>query len=125
MILTDKALEDFNKWNYDDDFGYIDHEPTSLVVHFEYLDEFLQNTIIIEYLDSVGIYVDVGVNQITDKNTNKSNCNFDVAIFHPHHRIEEGRTLTQLNINVSRQEAIKQAILKCNIIYNESLQTRR
>lgn len=55
MILTGKCKEDFLKWNYDDDFGYIDHEPTSLVVHFDNLNENLQNNIIIEFFDSVKV----------------------------------------------------------------------
>lgn len=108
MILTGKALKDFNKWLYENDECYFTDESMQMYNH----------TLFIYWFDSVGIYIDVGVNQITDKNTNKSNCNFDVAIFHPHHRIEEGRTLTQLNINVSRQKAIEQAIVKANEIYN-------
>lgn len=99
MILTGKALEDFNKWNYDNDFGYIDHEPTSLVVHFENLDENLRNTIITDWFDSVGIYI----NTIN---------NVDGSIYC---RI---LLLDQAFYGSDRQDATKKAIEKANEIYN-------
>ena len=47
MILTGKALEDFNKW-YDESVFFVD---------LEY--DLVQYALIIEWLDSVGIYVNV------------------------------------------------------------------
>lgn len=91
------------------------------IYEFGNLDDFNElfiNALIIEWFDSVGIYIEINVNQITDKNKNIPKCNFDSAIFHVKHRSKEGRTLTQLKVNANRQEATEQAIKKANEIYN-------
>lgn len=109
MILTDKAKKEFIKWNYDNDFGYIDHEPTSLVVHFENLDENLRNTVIVDFFDSVGIYINVLLDE-----TNSKKFKYlvtDINIRHLH-------CWTQGTKKESRQEATTEAIIKANEIYN-------
>lgn len=116
MILTGKAKEDFKKWFIEEKDLYDSYEN-----ELRLMSDTCLNALIIEFFDSVGIYIEVSVNQITDKKTNKDHCNFDVAIFHLHHRTKEGRTLTQLNINVSRQKATQQAIIKANEIYNNRI----
>lgn len=116
MILTDKTLRAFNKWNYDNDFGYIDHEPTSLVVHFEDLDENLRNNIIIDFFDSVGMIINIkryvmplGEVEwyyiITGDNGSHLN----------NHVSEESRSLLDC-----RKEITKKAIIHANKIYNET-----
>lgn len=106
MILTDKTLQAFNKWNYENDFGYIDHEPTSLVVHFEDLDENLRNNIIINFFDSVGIYIEII----------KEEFSFGINI----HAGNYKKDLFSCAGYESRQEATEQAIINANKIYNET-----
>lgn len=115
MTLTGKALEDFNKWNYDDDFGYIDCEPTSLVVHFVNLDENLRNTIIIEWFDIVGIYIEIKADVYTVVGIGDK-CDFYIKI---------GKKLFYEPMYRSRKEAIEQAIIKANEIYNASFEKAR
>lgn len=107
MILIGKALEDFNKWNYDNDFGYIDHEPTSLVVHFEDLDEFLRNTIIINWFDSIGIYIEI---DLIHKEDNIKAFTFSLS-FQDYFAYCDKEF-------PSRGEAIERAIINVNKIYN-------
>lgn len=107
MILTGKCREDFNKWNYDNDFGYIDNEPTSLVVHFEDLDDNLKNTVIIEFFDNVGIIINVG-------------GVLQNGIYSFSFDIQENNTLNGIDEDglSTRQEATTEAIKKANEIYN-------
>jgi len=53
MILTGKALEAFEKWLVDNEL-------------YTRNDERLINTLIIDWLDSVGIYVSIYVQKIGD-----------------------------------------------------------
>lgn len=109
MKLTDKTLQAFNKQNYDNDFGYIDHEPTSLVVHFEDLDENLQNSIIVDFFDSVDIYIIINFIagdfdfEIKDYYTNKTECKrFYGTVYE------------------TRLDATEKAIIHANNLYNET-----
>lgn len=86
MILTGKAKEDFSyKYN---------------MSNFNEYSEVLQNALIIEFFDSVGIYI----------NTIR---NIDSTIYC---RI---LFLDQAFYGKTRQEAAEKAILKANEIYNE------
>ena len=118
MILNGKAKEDFNKWNYENDFGYIDCEPTSLVVHFENLDENLKSTIITEWFDSVGIYISTP--PYFDKKA-KYNRGFECYVSSDNSNIvfdidNDG------DVFESRNKAKIKAIIKANEIYNEKNQ---
>lgn len=114
MILNGKAKLDFKEWKVNNK-----NLSTIEVLGFNLLSEVSQNALIIEWFDSVGIFIEVSVDQITDKNKCVPNCFYSSAIFHVKHRTNEGRTLTQLNTNISRQQATEQAIIKANDIYNE------
>lgn len=108
MVLTEKCKDDFNKWNYDNDFGYIDIEPTSLVVHFENLDDNLKNTVIIDFFDSVGIYIEIECCRFNDKFGFDSGIHFD--------NYKNYCSVTDFE-NI-RKDAITKAIKKANELYN-------
>lgn len=110
MTLTGKAKEDFENWNRgieDNDYGYIDIEPTSINVGFEDLYPRFQNNIIIEWLDSVGIYIQVGAISTHGQPV------FD-------YNIQEDNTINGMNGHTfrTRHEATTEAIKQANIIYN-------
>lgn len=91
MILTGKAKEDFTKWNGDRQFD--------MMLPFEY--PVYLNALIIEWFDSVGIYVNaIGYN----KHYFQPYCN---RLLHEKYE--------------TRQEATIQAIIKANEIYNERI----
>lgn len=103
MVLTGKAKEDFYKW-------YNCREGNTLTNNdlFYYSEELIQNALIIEWFDSVGIIINIGgvlQNGIY-------NFSFD---------IQENNTLNGVDKYGfdSRQEATKHAIIKANKIYNE------
>ena len=96
MILTGKAKGDFVKWVYSEyDYKY-EHLKDFYPLH-------LLDGLIIEWFDSVGIYVDV----------NKWSLSFwRSSIYYPY--------LKSLGCGFStRQEATTEAIIKANEIYNE------
>lgn len=107
MKLTHKAKENFIKW-HKENYSYISFEK------FESEEEFnkhhkcrkvLINTLIMEWLDSVGIYVTTNYNFIQLKFTN-SVKNKDTILYRG-------------GLYTSRQEATEKAIEKANLIYNE------
>lgn len=112
MKLTDKAIEEFK------DFLHKTGKE-NLIDDFESIDIVVKNALIIEWFDSVGIYIEININQITDKKKEVPNCFFEGVIFHVKHKTKEGRTLTYANVNTSRQEATEKAIEKANLIYNK------
>lgn len=116
MILTDKALQAFNKWIYDIDYGYIDHEPTSLAVYFEDLNGDLQNSIIVDFFDSVGIIINIkryvmplGEVEWYYIITGDNGAHLN------NHVSEESRSLLDC-----RKEITTKAIIHANKIYNEN-----
>lgn len=98
MILTNKTLEHFLKWKVNNK-----KLSTIEILDFKHLSVTSQNALIIEFFDSVGIYI--GVYPAT-------NCSqylmFEISINDDWISEEE-----------NRQEATIQAIIKANQIYNE------
>jgi len=104
MLLSGKALEEFDKWYLNqirkrDDIGerYFDH---SLLNFFWNSGETMINAFVIEWLDSVGIYV-----LITCFDGDDWWCEFN--------------GLGYSILGPTRQQATEQAIIKANEIYNE------
>lgn len=97
MDLTGKAKYDFILWNAKN--NYIVSE---LAITQELLHESVINALIIEWLDSVEIYINTPMTHVTD-------C-FVIEINNSVYEEEYS----------SRQKATKQAIIKANQIYNEN-----
>lgn len=96
MILTGKAKEDFSyKYN---------------MSNFNEYSEVLQNALIIEFFDSVGICIEIDVSRFNDKYG--FDCGFYYDNFNDYIAID--------GFFNSRQEATEQAIIKANDIYNEN-----
>ena len=102
MILTGKAKEDFFKWLDNQGVNGIDISNWEFE-KFHLLSNVSQNALIIEWFDSVGIYVNAELDylHLVWFPTINNNWNFE------EHEFE------------TRQEAIKEAIKKANEIYNE------
>lgn len=102
MILNGKAEVDFIKWasyNYGEDSGDL-----------AMMREVYRNALIIEFFDSVGVYIDV---EFFRKNI-KDEPQFVSST------TDEWNGLQPLRVQFnSRQQATKQAIIKANNIYNE------
>ena len=100
MILTGKAKESFI--DYLDKTNQIKIEKGILNLHWQDLPEKYKNALIIEWFDSVGIYVNAELDylHLVWFPTINNNWNFE------EHEFE------------TRQEAIKEAIKKANEIYN-------
>jgi hypothetical protein len=122
MILTDKCLEDFNKWiseNHSEtiitrDGGDWGHGWTTELSVDDIIDELpnnLQNALIIEFFDSVGITILLDtcggyfyfVIKETLSNTHVSNCK---------------KYFQEEDDSKTRNEATNHAIAKANKIYN-------
>ena len=100
MILTGKALEDFIKYYK---FGKF---------HFEnVLDEKYQYAEIIEWLDSVGIYIEI--RRSNNSPLNKGFHGYVIKSINGYYKC------TTIPVK-TRQEATEQAIIKANDIYNET-----
>ena len=107
MILTGKAKEDFNRWINNN--GYHDEVIYNSVI----------NALIIEWLDSVGIYVNVSPRYIDHV------LKYSVGDFYAVLNFKDGSlTLNACNYNsiedriYSRQQATEKAIIKAIDIYN-------
>ena len=100
MILTGKAKESFI--DYLDKTNQIKIEKGILNLHWQDLPEKYKNALIIEWFDSVGIYVNAELDylHLVWFPTINNNWNFE------EHEFE------------TRQEATKEAIKKANEIYN-------
>lgn len=94
MKLTGKAKEDFNKWVYDNDECYFTDASMKLYQH----------ALIIEWFDSLGIYIEP-FNEFGD---------FGFSI----HKGDYKNPIESIGHWKTRQEAIEQAIIKANEIYN-------
>lgn len=103
MILTDKALKGF--------YAYIGYYKWV----FKLLPSSLQNALIIEFFDSVGIYIaDWGLQIVEDNGKILTGFDAQVSYKGKCYGIKEEYTTT-------RQQALKQAIIKARGIYNEEL----
>ena len=97
MLLTDKTKEDFLKY-------YNNHSIRFLLswTIFEDLPLVVQNALIIEWLDSVGIIISVTYCKLSN--------GFDFLLYSEYYQVSSGTH--------TRPEATQQAILKANEIYN-------
>lgn len=94
MILTDKTLKHFNEWKINNK-----QLSTIEVLDFKHLSVISQNALIIEWFDSVGIYI--------------LNTDFDGNYFWYEFN-GLGYSITSKN----RNEALKKTIIKANEQYN-------
>ena len=94
MILTDKAKEDFKEWVFEN--YYFQDLNVLYPLH-------LVDTLIIEWFDSIGIYIGVYPNNMSSYLSFEMSINDDWI----------GEELT-------RQEATQEAIIKANDLYNNT-----
>ena len=92
MILTGKAKKDFSKFYIDNNYD--------LTINFKNLPEIYQNSLIIEWFDSVGIYITSDYFEL--------NNGFYSEILDSNFAI----------VKPTRQEALTEAIKKANEYYN-------
>jgi hypothetical protein len=95
MILTGKALEDFNKWLYSD-------EDNLCGLDLFQLNQNCINTLVIEWFDLVGIYINVELDYLH-------------LVWFP--SIDNNWAFEEVEFK-TRQEATEEAIKKANEIYN-------
>lgn len=98
MILTDKAEIDFRDWLFEN--GKNNDYPD-----FHAYSETCKNSLIIEWLDSVGIYVIIEY----QRPLNSFVCELNAF----------GKLRTDLSVCKSRQQAKNEAIKIANEIYNK------
>ena len=106
MILTGKAKEDFYRYINIEDYKLFDY------VRKKYANEIVLNALIIEWFDSVGIYISINYVDFYDEFRN--NTGFETYV------TNKGLSVKFRSVSI-RQEAIKQAIKKANEIYNSTL----
>jgi len=111
-MLTGKAKEDFNKWfiKHSNDFGTVITASSyggewliDLEELYDELPENLQNTIIIEWFDSVGIYINPTLRMPKEVNKWAFIVDFE---------------LHENSLFKTRQQATEEAIKKANELYN-------
>lgn len=104
-LLTGKAKEGFEKWARYDKYteAKIDSNLSNCNFNSEYYKKITKNSLIIEWLDSVGIYINI----VSD-----FELNFWCRILY------ESRVIVGPDVK-SRTEAIEDGIKKANKIYNE------
>lgn len=117
MILTEKCKEKFEQWLYENcdkcqikpqEEIYWQHfsEELTLFDIYEKLPNILQNALIIEFFDSVGIYIEI---HYSKRLGDKFYC-----------IINESINYNLTSYQDSRQEATIQAIKKANDLYNNT-----
>lgn len=106
MILTAKAKEDFNKWLNKEMYYLGRHNFENRDNNIEDLSDNFQNTLIIEWFDSVGIYINI------ENLYYQSWWSYKVKIIP---NIFEEKVMVK-----TRQEVTEQAIKKANEIYNSN-----
>ena len=106
MILTGKAKESFI--DYLDKTNQIKIEKGILNLHWQDLPEKFKNALIIEWFDSVGIFV--SINYVDFYNEIRNDKGFEAYV-------TKGISVKFRSVS-SRQEATIQAIKKANEIYN-------
>ena len=114
MILTGETKLDFERWLHSNDVLIKDgiYDDTYLTDVFDKLPLNFQNALIIEWFDSVGIFVSINYVDFYDELRN--NTGFETYV------TNKGLSIKFRSVS-SRQEAIKQAIKKANEIYNEKI----
>ena len=106
MILTGKAKEDFENYVLNKELGHDSevlisvYNQESLFINYNNVKETLLNALIIEWFDSVGIYVTSDYFEL--------NKGFYSEILNENFEI----------VKPTRQEALTEAIKKANEIYN-------
>ena len=106
MILTGKAKEDFYKYLNIKDYKLFDY------VRKKYANEIVSNALIIEWFDSVGIYISINYVDFYDELRNDKG--FEACV------TNKGLSVMFRSVS-SRQEATLQAIKKANEIYNSKI----
>src|SRR5690606_33935055 len=101
MILTGKAKEDFLKWYYYNNYHHQVFTETS--------DDIFINALIIEWIDSVGIFI--SINYVSFYDELRNDKGFEAYV------TNNGLSV-KFRIVKNRQEAIEKAIKKANEIYN-------
>ena len=102
MILTEKAKKDFYKYINIEDYKLFDY------VRKKYANEIVLNALIVEWFDSVGIYIEISF---------YDDCYWTYNIYSNKPVLEKENA----NICNNRQEALIEAIKKANEIYNSTL----
>ena len=107
MVLTGKAKEDFERWLHSNDVLIKDgiYDDTYLTDVFEQLPLNLQYAHIIEWFDSIGIYID------------RDCINIEMVIT-DFRGISEEQTIIDCDHEESFQDWWEEAIKKANEIYN-------
>lgn len=103
MLLTGKASKDFIKWLH---FKH-NLQPYNL------FNEIIQYSLIIEWFDSVGIYINQG---LSFKKSNKFKCDIYIDVIDS--ILGQCLTFKGKFENNDKSKTIKQAIEKANEIYN-------
>ena len=111
MILTGETKLDFERWLHSNDVLIKDgiYDDTYLTDVFEELPLNLRYASIIEWFDSVGIYISINYVDFYDELRN--NTGFETYV------TNKGLSVKFRSVS-SRQEATLQAIKKANEIYN-------
>ena len=99
MILTEKAKKDFYKYINIEDYKLFDY------VRKKYANEIVLNALIVEWFDSVGIYIEISF---------YDDCYWTYNIYSNKPVLEKETA----NICNNRQEALTEAIKKANEYYN-------
>lgn len=118
MKLTGKCLADFESWlKKQNDLAIALHIPNTMggVVYYlnsnpNALPKRILNALIIDFFDSVGIYIqDWGLNVVDN------NIGFDASVMYnfKNHTAQD-------DFSKKRQDAITEAIKKANEIYNQN-----
>ena len=119
MILTEKAKEDFENYVLNKKLGHDSevlisvYNQERLFINYNNVKETLLNALIIEWFDSVGIYINTTYEEYEDiqvKNLPVKIKTWSVWIKWINELLLEGFS--------SRQEALTEAIKKANEIYN-------
>lgn len=105
MILTDETLEAFQEYLYNTN-------KENLIDDFESIDVVIKNALIIDFFDSVGIYIEIRRN-----NNNPLNKGFRGYVVKRINSYHQCTSIPKSN----RQEATTEAIKKANDIYNETI----
>ena len=111
MILTGKAKEDFLEWLNKEMYYLGRNNFEDRDNNIEDLSDNFQNALIIEWFDSVGIFV--SINYVDFYNEIRNDKGFEAYV-------TKGISVKFRSVS-SRQEATIQAIKKANEIYNTTL----
>ena len=111
MVLTDEAKLDFERWLHSNDVLIKDgiYDDTYLTDVFDKLPLNLRYASIIEWFDSVGIYISINYVDFYDEIRNDTGFEAYVT--------NKGLSVKFRSVS-SRQEALTEAIKKANEIYN-------